>query len=218
MTTHPQCTGQCCTSIAKFMGYVFVREPSGKGLAFVEPSALMATWQLCLGPRSLSRDGAYKVMHTACSRSRAICHSVLAHLLPCLGDKQWEKTISWRTVCDQHNWCRVVGPKNGAMSAKRVLIKCSGFTVANHFMPDRGTYLQLPTILCRTAGPMDDRQVATPAKLHLYCTFWSTVLLFLHQSVETKGTSFDCIVWTHVVAWMLLITIWVQHVVQTSTM
>ena len=60
MTNQPKCTRKCCTSITKIMGYVLVREPSGNGLAFVEPSALTATWQLRLGPTLLSPDSAYK--------------------------------------------------------------------------------------------------------------------------------------------------------------
>ena len=47
-------------SITKIMGYLLIKEPSRMGLAFVEPSALTATWQLRLGPTLLSLDIAYK--------------------------------------------------------------------------------------------------------------------------------------------------------------
>ena len=57
---HPHCTGHCCTPLTKIIGYVLVREPTGKGLAFMEPFALTATWRLCLGPTLLAPDAAHK--------------------------------------------------------------------------------------------------------------------------------------------------------------
>ena len=42
------------------MGYVLVREPTGTGVAFVEPSALTAQWNLRLGPTLLTPRDAYK--------------------------------------------------------------------------------------------------------------------------------------------------------------
>ena len=60
MNDRPQCVGDCCTAITKVMGYVLVREPKGTGIAFIEPSALTARWELRLGPTLLTPRDAYK--------------------------------------------------------------------------------------------------------------------------------------------------------------
>ena len=54
------CTGGCCGPICKAMGMVLVRGPTGAGMAFAEPAALSASWELKLGPPLLSPGRAYR--------------------------------------------------------------------------------------------------------------------------------------------------------------
>ena len=52
-------TGHCCGPICKAMGMVMMRGQIGTGLAFIEPAALTASWDLKLGPPLLSPERAY---------------------------------------------------------------------------------------------------------------------------------------------------------------
>ena len=54
------CTGNCRGPICKAMGMVMVRGPTGAGMAFAEPAALAASWELKLGPPLLSPGRAYQ--------------------------------------------------------------------------------------------------------------------------------------------------------------
>ena len=53
------CMGNGCGPICKAMGMVMVRGPTGAGMAFAEPAALAASWELKLGPPLLSPGRVY---------------------------------------------------------------------------------------------------------------------------------------------------------------
>ena len=55
----PACLGQCCGRVCKAMGMVFVKDETGAGMAFTEPAALTAGWELRLAEPLLSPDCAH---------------------------------------------------------------------------------------------------------------------------------------------------------------